>query len=214
MVTDSKDGWDIDIVYCGYSDHAGASAAGPLSARPGAHRRDDCRPALLRVQEGPIPRRCDDAVLEHPCPSGIGARGLGGRRHVLLRHEKPRRAAPPCPDGQGGASAVVQSRGQRDAGVPPHGGGYAPRRYSYTAYKGANMVREFSTSIPRTQLRPSYGDGFLGAPRQSRQPLENPAPREQGDQRGSSSPPRQHNSGGAHHLCAEPSEPRLCCTGV
>jgi hypothetical protein len=25
-------------------------------------------------------------------------------------------------------------------------------------------VLEFSTSIPRTQLRPGYGDGFLGAP--------------------------------------------------
>src|SRR5437867_1518140 len=34
----------------------------------------------------------------------------------------------------------------------------------YTSYKVANMVLEFSTSIPRRQLRPSYGDGFLGAP--------------------------------------------------
>lgn len=34
----------------------------------------------------------------------------------------------------------------------------------YTPYKVANLVLEFSTSIPRTQLRPGYGDGFLGAP--------------------------------------------------
>ena len=70
----------------------------------------------------------------------------------------------------------------------------------YTSYKVANFLVEFSTSIPRTQLRPSYGDGFLGAPLQSRQPLENLAPREQGDQRGSSSTQRQQNSGGAHHI--------------
>ena len=70
----------------------------------------------------------------------------------------------------------------------------------YTSYKVANMLVEFSTSIPRTQLRPSYGDGFLGAPLQTRQPLENPTPREQGDQRGSSSTQSQQNPGGAPHV--------------
>src|SRR2546421_8786665 len=30
----------------------------------------------------------------------------------------------------------------------------------YTPYKVANFLVEYSTSIPRTQLRPSYGDGF------------------------------------------------------
>ena len=38
------------------------------------------------------------------------------------------------------------------------------QRARYTPYKVANLVLEFSTSIPRTQLRPGYGDGFLGAP--------------------------------------------------
>ena len=57
----------------------------------------------------------------------------------------------------------------------------------YTSYKVANMLVEFSTSIPRTQLRPSYGDGFLGAPLQTEQPLRSPTPREQGGQRGTSS---------------------------
>ena len=55
------------------------------------------------------------------------------------------------------------------------------------------MLVEFSTSIPRTQLRPGYGDGFLGAPLQLRQALENPTPREQGEQRGSSTTPSQQN---------------------
>ena len=74
------------------------------------------------------------------------------------------------------------------------------QRRRYTSYKVANMLVEFSTSIPRTQLRPGYGDGFLGAPLQLRQALENPTPREQGEQRGSSTTPSQQNSGGAPHI--------------
>src|SRR5712692_9569498 len=73
-------------------------------------------------------------------------------------------------------------------------------RREYTSYKVANCLVEFSTSMPRTPLRPSSGDGLLGAPLRRRQPLENPAPREQGEQRGSSRTPRQHNAGGAPHL--------------
>ena len=71
---------------------------------------------------------------------------------------------------------------------------------NYTSYKVANLPIEFSTSIPRTQLRPGYGDGFLGAPLQSVPSRERPAPRGQGDQRGTSRPHRQHNPGGAHHV--------------
>jgi hypothetical protein len=71
---------------------------------------------------------------------------------------------------------------------------------NYTSYKVANFLVEFSTSIPRTQLRPGYGDGFLGAPLQMRQALEAPTPREQGEQRGSSSTQTQQNSGGAPHV--------------
>src|SRR6266700_2967547 len=50
----------------------------------------------------------------------------------------------------------------------------------YTSYKVANFLVEYSTSIPRTQLRPSYGDGFLGAPLHTVLPREEPAPGEQG----------------------------------
>jgi retron-type reverse transcriptase len=42
----------------------------------------------------------------------------------------------------------------------------ATRRDTYSSYKVANPLLEFSTSIPRTQLRPSSGEGFLGAPLQ------------------------------------------------
>jgi hypothetical protein len=48
----------------------------------------------------------------------------------------------------------------------------------YTSYKVANFLVEFSTSILRTQLRPSYGDGFLGAPLQTAPPSQSPMPQE------------------------------------
>ena len=65
--------------------------------------------------------------------------------------------------------------------------GTAPGVGEYTSYKVANMLVEFSTSIPRTQLRPGYGDGFLGAPLQTGSLRESPTPREQGGRRGTSS---------------------------
>src|SRR5215510_1571106 len=103
---------------------------------------------------------------------------------------------------QGGRAGgwALATAGRRDAA----------RGERYTSYKVANMLVEFSTSIPRTQLRPGYGDGFLGAPLQLRQALENPTPWEQGEQRGSSTTPSQQNPGGAPHICAEQSECGLC----
>ena len=67
---------------------------------------------------------------------------------------------------------------------------------SHTSYKVANLLVEFSTSIPRTQLRPGYGDGFLGAPLQRVPPHEHPSPRAQGGQRGTSRTQPQDNPGG------------------
>src|SRR5262245_27277263 len=58
---------------------------------------------------------------------------------------------------------------------------------TYTSYKVANILVEFSTSIPRTQLRPSYGDGFLGAPLQTGQPPERRTSQQRGGRRGTSS---------------------------
>ena len=69
------------------------------------------------------------------------------------------------------AHRPVLAWGARRRGVFRAGAG-APRVGVYTSYKVANMLVEFSTSIPRTQLRPGYGDGFLGAPLQRRQALE------------------------------------------
>src|SRR5215831_20248456 len=72
---------------------------------------------------------------------------------------------------------------------------------AYTPYKDANTLVEFSTSIPRTQLRPRYGDGFLGAPLQLGTPCDHPTPPGQGDVCGPSrtlSPPTTRDSG---HVC-------------
>ena len=71
---------------------------------------------------------------------------------------------------------------------------------TYTSYTVANFLVECSTSISRTQLRPGYGDGLLGAPRHTVLPPDHPSPREQGGRRGTSSTPPQHNPGGAPHL--------------
>jgi len=127
-----------------------------------------------------------------------------GCRHLrLLRQHQPSgptTKAPRHPVHPPMHSGMAESRSHRYNRIPRGSSRNTTRGRDYTSYKVANFLVEFSTSIPRTQLRPSYGDGFLGAPLQSRQLLENPAPREQGDQRGSSSTPRQQNSGGAHHI--------------
>jgi hypothetical protein len=70
----------------------------------------------------------------------------------------------------------------------------------HSSYKVANMLIEFSTSIPRTQLRPGYGDGFLGAPLLVVPPQGSPTPREQGDRRGTSRTHKQHGLGDSHHV--------------
>ena len=57
----------------------------------------------------------------------------------------------------------------------------------YTSYNVANILVEFSTSIPRTQLQPGYGDGFLGAPLQMGRPPERPTSQQRGGRRGTSS---------------------------
>src|SRR2546425_8111321 len=122
--------------------------------------------------------------------------------------------AEPCPDGQNHPQHMAESRLHGQIRPLFDRRWSATRRYQYTSYKVANFLVEYSTSIPRTQLRPGYGDGFLGAPLQMRQPPEHPTPREQGEQRGSSSTQTQQNSGSAPHVCAEPGERCLCGAGV
>src|SRR4029453_18431702 len=60
------------------------------------------------------------------------------------------------------------------------------------------MVREFSPRLPRTPRRPSSGEGFLGAPLQSRQPLESLSLWEHGDAGGALHTPQQPPGGPTH----------------
>src|SRR5712691_4366991 len=108
--------------------------------------------------------------------------------------------AEPYPDGQNHPQHMAESRIHGQIRPLLDRRWYATRRYQYTSYKVANFLVEYSTSIPRTQLRPSYGDGFLGAPLHTVLPRDEPAPGEQGGRRGTSSTHPQHNPGGAHHV--------------
>src|SRR5439155_24637973 len=100
------------------------------------------------------------------------------------------------------------AQGRRDgrSGTFSHGHGCPARGRAYTPYKVANPVLEFSTSIPRTQLRPAYGDGFLGAPLHVLPSRQGPAPQEQGDRRGTSSIHTAPDSGGLHRILTGPYE--------
>src|SRR5439155_16139018 len=71
-------------------------------------------------------------------------------------------------------------------------------RTQYTSYKVANFLVEFSTSIPRTQLQPGYGDGFLGAPLQTGRPPESRTSQPRGGRRGASS--THPNPGDSSHV--------------
>src|SRR5215471_12790930 len=80
-----------------------------------------------------------------------------------------------------------------------HGERWHTTRWNhYTSYKVANILVEFSTSISRTQLRPGYGDGFLGAPLQTGQRPERPRSQQRGGRRGTSS--THSNTGDSHHV--------------
>jgi hypothetical protein len=50
------------------------------------------------------------------------------------------------------------------------------------------------------QLRPSYGDGFLGAAIQIGTRQQTPTPPAQGDARGSSTPSTSEDAGDSHHV--------------
>jgi hypothetical protein len=77
-----------------------------------------------------------------------------------------------------------------------HSHGFRPQRGSYTSYNVAKNVVEFSTSIPREQLRPSYGAGFLGAPLTMVKPDDIPKERERGGRHGTSRTEHDQDAGG------------------
>jgi hypothetical protein len=70
----------------------------------------------------------------------------------------------------------------------------------YTSYNVAKNVVEFSTSIPREQLRPGYGAGFLDAPLQMVKPDDIPTERERGGRHGTSRTEHDQGAGGQRHV--------------
>src|SRR5215475_2147113 len=96
----------------------------------------------------------------------------GGRHQILLRQNQSPLVAEPYPDGENHPQEMAASRIHGQIRPLPDGRWHAARRDHYTSYNVANILVEFSTSIPRTQLQPGYGDGFLGAPLQMGRPPE------------------------------------------
>jgi hypothetical protein len=70
----------------------------------------------------------------------------------------------------------------------------------YTSYNVAKNAVEFSTSIPRAQLRPSYGAGFLGAPLNMVEPDDIPIERERGGRHGMSRTENDQGAGSQRHV--------------
>src|SRR2546425_6631467 len=106
--------------------------------------------------------------------------------------------AEPCPDGQNHPQHMAESRLHGQIRPLFDRRWSATRRYQYTSYKVANFLVEFSTSIPRTQLQPGYGDGFLGAPLQTGRPPESRTSQPRGGRRGASS--THPNPGDSSHV--------------
>src|SRR5262249_39940552 len=69
------------------------------------------------------------------------------------------------------------------------------QRRVYTSYNVAKNVVEFSMSIPRAELRPSYGAGFLGAPLTMVKPDDIRTEREQGGRHGTSRTEHDQDAG-------------------
>jgi hypothetical protein len=74
------------------------------------------------------------------------------------------------------------------------------QRRKYTSYNVAKNVVEFSISIPREQLRPGYGAGFLGAPLKLVKPDDIPTERERGGRHGTSRTEKDQGAGGQRHV--------------
>src|SRR6266571_7914135 len=130
--------------------------------------------------------------------------GDRGRHKKLLGHD-------PAPEAhQGGEEKgsrqenprftleIPACRGDAQGTVCRNPDRHTPGWHRYTSYKVANFLVEFSTSIPRTQLQPGYGDGFLGAPLQTGRPPESRTSQPRGGRRGASS--THPNPGDSSHV--------------
>src|SRR5712691_7774173 len=85
MVTDAKDGWDNEVVYCGDSHDVRPGHAGPVPARLGPHRGDFGRSELLWLPYAAFHRGCHRAMLQCLSPKACAAMDVGGRHPGLFR---------------------------------------------------------------------------------------------------------------------------------
>src|SRR6266571_1712276 len=85
MVTHSKDGWDKEVVYCGYSNDERQSHASVVSASSGPHCRNNSRPKLVWVSEGTKLRRRHGAMCNGALEWHQTTMDTRRRHQILLR---------------------------------------------------------------------------------------------------------------------------------
>ena len=154
--------------------HTGAAPGGLV--RPRHHPR---------LRRGPLP-----STRAEPCPQLLSD-ALGRLRLVTRGHHRSR---VPHPAGLTATAGLAPVLNPPVAGlVPVHGG---QERCTDTSYKGAQHVVAFSTRLPRAQLRPRDGAGFLGALLTLVTPDAIPTERERGGRHGTSRPAHDPGAGG------------------
>jgi hypothetical protein len=122
-----------------------------------------------------------------------------------------------CPTVHNRLSGLPCKWQMRIGPLPPPGKGIVHKQIGhqgtlYTSYKVANILVEFATSMPRTQRRPGYGAGCLGAPLQTGQRPERRRSQQRGGRRGTSS--THANPGNSPHVCTESCQPRVGGAGL
>src|SRR4051794_2871370 len=102
--------------------------------------------------------------------------GTRGGFEELLRKSRPRLAPPVRATPRRGSApdqtdpALAESRGIGGRSRDPERDGDATRRLEHPSNNLAKLPFDPSMRVPRTRLRPCYGDGFDGAPLMGRRP--------------------------------------------
>jgi hypothetical protein len=151
------------------------------------------------VRDWVVPQACKlvvEPIFEADCQNTA----YGFRPHRSPAALAPGGSTPQRSAGDAADPAGAQSGSGGTGPMAADRGGVCARWGAYTSYKVAKRVIEFSTSIPRTALRPQYGAGFLGAPLQTVRPSDTPTLQEQGDRRGTSSLTTHPNARGSRHV--------------
>src|SRR5439155_26486231 len=110
MVTDSKDGWNDDVVYCGYSHHERPWDASLVPASTGPNSRNTGGYIFVWVPKGTQLCGRDNPMLQSTL-QGRHANMDPGRGHqILLLQNQPQLAAHPHSNERIHLRKVAQSR--------------------------------------------------------------------------------------------------------